>query len=57
MNFVEYTAENTTAFSLEATPSMVTADGKTLTGELGTVLGAMTWTSDNHIETITAQAS
>ena len=57
VNFVEYTAENTTAFSLEATPSMVTADGKTLTGELGTVLGAMTWTSDNHIETITAQAS
>lgn len=57
VNFVEYTAEETTAFSIEATPSVVTADGKVLTGELGTVLGAMTWTPDNHIETITAQAS
>lgn len=55
VNFVEYTADETTAFSIEATPSMVTADGKVLTGETGTVLGVMTWGSDNHITSIAAQ--
>ncbi len=57
VNFVEYTADETTAFSIEATPSMVTADGKVLTGETGTVLGVMTWGADNHITSIAAQAS